>query len=103
MTVGNDIGKPIKSKVTQLQIKLKTGDYSTIEANVVPVISAKVQRKSIDIESTSDMKYLVSTLELADPFPTSAEGESVDLLVEVTTTSTLFNLNRSRPVQDCVY
>ena len=52
-----------------------------IKANVVPVISGNIQRKTLDISTRSELDYLVRSVDLTDSLPAKTEATSVDLLL----------------------
>ncbi|MCG8033321.1 MAG: DUF1759 domain-containing protein, partial [Candidatus Thiodiazotropha taylori] len=81
VTFGSEQPKTIKTKRTTLCLKLKNGQYFQINANVVPVISGSVQRKTMKVNSSENFEHLVSSLDLADNIPNECESSSVELLV----------------------
>ena len=76
-TFGSDKTKLVKTKQRKLSIKLQN-----ITANIVPVISSSVQRRSIKLQSQYELRHILSSLNLADTVPTENESSTVDLLIE---------------------
>lgn len=81
VTFGSVNTKTIRTKSTRFQVRLKDQKYMTITANVVPVISATMQRKAMHFASCEGLKNLVHTVDLADTFPVKDETRQVDLLI----------------------
>ena len=80
-TFGSDKTKLIKTKHTRLSIKLQNGEYLDITANIVPVISSSVQRRSVKLQSQDEFRHIVTSLSLADTIPTENESSTVDVLI----------------------
>ena len=81
VTFGSSQSTIVKTYLTTIWLKLKNGDYIEIKANIVPVISGNIQRKTLDISSMSEFGHLVKSIELADTLPTNCKMTRVDLLL----------------------
>ncbi|XP_052760015.1 uncharacterized protein LOC128202884 [Mya arenaria] len=81
VTFGSTHSKNIKTELTTLYLKLKNGQYIEIKANIVPVISGNIQRKTLNIKAMSDLDHLVNSVELADTIPRNCEMANVELLL----------------------
>jgi hypothetical protein len=73
--------KVIKTKSTQLRMKLKNGHYMTLNANIVPLITESIHRKPISIHNQKNFKELAETLDLADRIPVRDESSTIELLI----------------------
>jgi hypothetical protein len=62
-------------------LKLSTGKYIEINANIVPVISGNVQKKSAKLFSDEHMKHLFTNLNMAEDLSSNKESSKVDLLL----------------------
>lgn len=71
----------MKTRSTEVQILLKDQSYLELIANVVPIISATLQRKPLYTNESETLKYLVHTVDLADTIPIQTESTEVDFLI----------------------
>ena len=61
----------------------KNSNFLDIVANIVPVISGNVQRRSFKLHSSENLNYLAASLDLADTIPTENETSLVELLIGI--------------------
>ncbi|CAG2249226.1 unnamed protein product [Mytilus edulis] len=78
VTFGSEKPKIVKTSSTNLSIKLNNGKNFNLVANIVPVISGCVHRKSLTMEH---LKHFVKEVELADELPFQNESSSIELLI----------------------
>lgn len=81
VTFGSANTKTMRKKSTQVQVQLKDQKYMTITANVVPVISATMQRKAMHFASCEGLNNPVHTVDLGDTLPAKDETTQVDLVI----------------------
>lgn len=81
VTFGSSESRVVKTYLTTLSLKLNNGELLTINANIVPVISGDLQRRTIDGATLRSMDHLIKSLDLADTLPTKSEPSKVDLLI----------------------
>ena len=81
ITFGSEKLKVIKTKSTNLSIKLNNGKYLNICANIVPVVSGNVQRKSMDSASIEHLRSFIKEADLADDIPVKNESSRLDLFI----------------------
>ncbi|XP_052788666.1 uncharacterized protein LOC128223425 [Mya arenaria] len=80
MTFGSDKSKVVKTKISTMELKLKTGDYMTISVNIVPVISGNIQRQPMKGLS-ENANHLLKSVDLADDIAEDSELCQIDLLI----------------------
>ena len=78
-TFGGSQAKIIKTDMTSFNLKLKSGKYMKISANVVPVISGNVQRNTLEPSLHHYFCVFVETLDLADTLPNDTESSANDI------------------------
>ncbi|VDI73293.1 Hypothetical predicted protein [Mytilus galloprovincialis] len=81
VTFGSEKPKIVKTSSTNLSIKLNNGKNFNLVANIVPVISGCVHRKSLDASTMEHLKHFVKEVELADELPFQNESSSIELLI----------------------
>jgi hypothetical protein len=89
ITFGSEKLKVIKTKSTNLSIKLNNGKYLNICANIVPVVSGNVQRKSMDSASIEHLRSFIKEADLADDIPVKNESSGFVGTLESTLVNTL--------------
>ena len=68
VTFGSEKPKIVKTSSTNLSIKLNNGKNFNLVANIVPVISGCVHRKSLAASTMEHLKHFVKEVELADEY-----------------------------------
>ena len=81
VTFGSEKPTIIKTKVTRLCLKLSNGSFMEVCANIVPVISGTVSRKTMKIPEKSQIDHLLNGFKLADNIPRVDESNSIELLI----------------------
>ena len=81
VTFMSDKPKTVKTTQTKLRIKLNNGQYLDVNANIVPVISGTVQRKTLKLFSSNNLDHLVRSLEKADTISSETELSTVEVLI----------------------
>jgi hypothetical protein len=77
-TFGTRTRKTIQTPATKLNFILKDGTKMTINANVVPTISAGFYRTPIEVNIP---EYINRKTEMADDLPQQAESSSIEILI----------------------
>ncbi|KAH3806583.1 hypothetical protein DPMN_134906 [Dreissena polymorpha] len=70
LTFGSKTPKVIKTLSTQLNLKLKNGEYMTISANIVPEITGCVECKRLNLSECPELQQTLTNVDLADTIPT---------------------------------
>jgi hypothetical protein len=81
VTFGSERSRVIKTKTTKLNLKMKNGDYLTIEANIVPSISGMMQRTKVKDSQKQKLLEFTKDLTLADSIPTETKSDVLELLL----------------------
>ena len=81
VTFGSEKPTIIKTKVTHLCLKLSNRSFMEVCANIVPVISGTVSRKTMKIPENSQLDHLLNGFKLADNIPREDESNSIELLI----------------------
>ena len=82
-TIGSDKAEVLKTTTTTttMSLKLKSGRFMEITANIVRNISGTIYRYPLKIASLKKLTQLMSNLKLADTNQTEKESDTLDLLV----------------------
>ena len=81
VTFGCENPKVIKTFSTNISVRLNNGEYLSIVANIVPIISGNIQRRKMDSSSIGHLRHFVKDIELADEICLEDECSTVDILI----------------------
>lgn len=81
ITFGSEKPKLIKTFSTNISVRLNNGEYISIVANIVPIISGSIQRRKMDCSSIDQLRHFVKDIELADDIPLENECSTIDILI----------------------
>ncbi|XP_052762257.1 uncharacterized protein LOC128204895 [Mya arenaria] len=81
VTFGSERVKNVKTKNTQVGVKLKCSSELPITVNIVPFISGALHRKPIKSNTLEIVRERVAIDELADELPTRYESSPIDVLI----------------------
>ncbi|XP_060608071.1 uncharacterized protein LOC132760172 [Ruditapes philippinarum] len=78
---GSKDARVIKTHVTSINLKLRNGQKLCLKANIVPVISGSIHRKSLNKQVLKEFRDIAENLDLADTFPDKNETSQIELLI----------------------
>ncbi|XP_060575739.1 uncharacterized protein LOC132733143 [Ruditapes philippinarum] len=81
VTFGSDKTTVLRTKTATLNMKLNDGKFMPLVVNIVPVISGNIQRRKMDLTSSSNLNHLIQSLDLADTISTKNEMTSIEMLI----------------------
>jgi hypothetical protein len=68
ITFGSEMPKLIKTFSTNISVRLNNGEYISIVANIVPIISGSIQRRKMDCSSIDHLRHFVKDITDAQHF-----------------------------------
>ena len=81
VTFGSEKPKLIKAFSTNISVRLNNGEYISIVANIVPIISGSIHRRKMNCSSIDHLRHFVKDIELSDDIPLENECSAIDILI----------------------